>query len=79
MCVNISKVNMFQHSKVSPGLDPAAILASVMMMNLVFVAIKYEIHDFSMRSLKLLLDSNSLSVYSRPHSKTSLSVDWVVI
>ena len=46
MCVNISKVNMFQHSKVSPGLDPAAILASVMMMNLVFVAIKYEIHDY---------------------------------
>ena len=79
MCVNISKVNMFQHSKVSPGLDPAAILASVMMMNLVFVAIKYEIHDFSMRFLKLLLDSNSLSVYFRPHSKTSLSVYWVVI
>ena len=46
MYVNISKVNMFQHSKVSPGLDPAAILASVMMMNLVFVAIKYEIHDY---------------------------------
>ena len=45
-CVLTSKVNLFQHSKVSPGLDPAAILASVMMMNLVFVAIKYEIHDY---------------------------------
>ena len=43
MCVNISKFDMFQHSKVSPSLDPAAILASVMMMNLVFIAIKYEI------------------------------------
>ena len=53
MCVNISKFNMFQHSKVSQSLDPAAILASVMMMNLVFIAIKYEIHDYFQNFLEI--------------------------